>query len=67
MCLVVIYLLVSFSLFAQQSTFYVSSTGSDDTGDGSIGNPYQSVQFALNQTSNNDTVILIKRRHLPFG
>jgi hypothetical protein len=28
---------------------YVSSTGNDSTGDGSVGNPYQSIQHAINQ------------------
>lgn len=32
---------------AQSAQYYVSSTGSDDTGDGSLDNPWQSIQKAM--------------------
>lgn len=33
---------------ASATTFYVATTGSDTTGDGSVGNPWQTIQFAFN-------------------
>ncbi len=52
-------LLLLANIFATaQNVIYVSPTGSDETGNGSIENPYATVQYALNQTQDNDTVIL---------
>ncbi len=41
-----------------QNSIYVAVNGNDNTGDGSISNPYATVQYALNQSSDNDTIIL---------
>lgn len=35
---------------------YVKTTGSDETGDGSFGNPYLTIQKGIDQASNEDTV-----------
>ncbi len=39
-----------------QSTWYVSTTGNDTTGDGSSGNPWRTIQYAVDQATNGDTV-----------
>ena len=36
-------------LFSADTTFYVSQTGSDTTGDGSVGNPWLTIQHAVNE------------------
>lgn len=55
-------LLLSMSLqttTAQVDTFYVdAATGSDITGDGSAGQPWQSIQHAANQVGPGDTVLI---------
>ena len=38
------------------STYYVSPTGNDTTGDGSSGNPWQHIYYAVTQTSDGDTI-----------
>ena len=44
---------------AQIDTFYVDAgTGSDTTGDGSDGKPWQSIQHAANQVGPGDTVLI---------
>jgi len=37
-------------------TWYVATTGSDVTGDGTSGNPYATIQHAVDQSNSNDTV-----------
>jgi hypothetical protein len=37
---------------------YVSTSGYDSTGDGSVGNPYQTAQYALDIAMHRDTIIL---------
>ena len=41
---------------AAAETYYVATTGSDTTGDGSAGNPWATIQYAINQSSSGDTV-----------
>ena len=41
---------------AQASTIYVNKSGSDVTGDGSAGNPFATIQFAINSATSGDTV-----------
>lgn len=54
---VVLFLITAATSFGQ-SNWYVSSTGSDGSGDGSIGNPWATIQFAINNGSvvNGDTI-----------
>jgi parallel beta-helix repeat protein len=40
------------------STWYVATTGSDSTGDGSEGTPWQTIQHAIDQSSAGDTIIV---------
>jgi len=37
-------------------TYYVATTGSDATGDGSAGNPWATIQYAIDQTTSGDTI-----------
>ena len=39
-------------------TWHVSTTGSDAVGDGSEGNPFATIQMAVNNASNSDTVFI---------
>ena len=43
---------------AQIGLIYVSTSGSDVTGDGSEGNPYATIQHGINQASGSDTVLV---------
>lgn len=43
---------------AQSATYYVATTGSNSTGDGSVGNPWLTVQYAWAQCSPNDTILV---------
>jgi len=54
----IIVLILSVFFANAQNTIYVATTGDDNSGDGSISNPYGTIQYALNQTSDNDTVVL---------
>ncbi|MBL7074739.1 T9SS type A sorting domain-containing protein [candidate division KSB1 bacterium] len=38
--------------------WYVSITGSDETGDGSESNPFATIQYAINSATNRDTVLV---------
>ena len=39
------------------TTYYVSNTGSDDTGDGSDSNPWQTIQHAIDQVASGDNIV----------
>ncbi len=41
-----------------QSTFYVATSGSDSTGDGSSGNPWATIEFAVDQVQDTDTILV---------
>src|SRR3982750_2021447 len=41
------FMFLSASVAVQAINYYVSTTGSDITGDGSSGNPWQTIQFAV--------------------
>jgi len=43
---------------ARSTDYYVSTTGSDLTGDGSAGNPWATIQHAIAQVSDTDTIHL---------
>ena len=43
---------------AAAGTFYVSTSGSDNLGDGSSGSPWASIQYALTQVSDNSTILV---------
>ena len=60
--LLVISLIPAFSPSIKASPFnwYVSPTGSDSSGDGSYGNPYGSIQKAMNRSSNGDIINMRK-------
>jgi len=38
------------------TTYYVSTTGDDDTGNGTAGNPWRTIQYAIGQVSPDDTI-----------
>ena len=40
------------------TTYYVSTTGDDDTGDGTVGNPWQTIQYAVGQVASGDTIMV---------
>jgi hypothetical protein len=40
------------------TTYYVSTTGSDDTGDGSYSNPWKTIQHAVGQVASGDTIMV---------
>jgi len=40
------------------TTYYVSTTGSDETGDGSYSNPWKTIQHAVGQVSSGDTIMV---------
>ena len=40
------------------TTYYVSNTGSDDTGDGSDSNPWKTIQHAVGQVASGDTIVV---------
>jgi len=44
--------------FGFATTLHVATTGSDDTGDGSINSPFATIQKAVNNASNDDTVFV---------
>jgi len=39
-------------------TWHVAETGNDTTGDGSSGSPYETIQYAINQSVDGDTVLV---------
>ena len=41
-----------------QNTYHVSTTGSDTTGDGSEGNPWRTIGYAIGPASDGDTIIV---------
>jgi hypothetical protein len=43
---------------AQGQTYYVDSSGSDDTGDGSLDNPWRTIPYAATQVMAGDTVLI---------
>jgi len=47
----------SFPLYSQ-NTIYVSTSGNDNSGNGTINNPFETLQAALDISSDNDTIIL---------
>jgi parallel beta-helix repeat protein len=49
-------LAVAVPLGASSNVYYVATTGSDTTGDGSAGNPWATIGYALNQTVCGDTI-----------
>lgn len=48
---------VPFPVYPNRTTWHVSTTGSDETGDGSPGAPFATFQHAINQTTPVDSVI----------
>ncbi len=53
-----LFLFLAQGLFAQD--FYVSTTGSDSTGDGSLGNPWATITNALDNAPDDGSVILVQ-------
>ena len=53
----ILFLILSFNFLICQ-VIYVSTTGSDDNGDGSENNPYATIQTAVNNASNSDTIFI---------
>lgn len=50
--------LVSVQIVSAGSDIYVSTTGNDATGDGSIGTPYKSIWKAINESGTGDDIIV---------
>lgn len=44
------------NVLAASYAWYVSAGGSDTTGNGSTGNPWESIQYAINQAADGDTI-----------
>ena len=51
--------LILFAATLQAAEYFVSLDGSDETGDGSEGNPYGSIGYATDVVSSNDTVTVM--------
>jgi hypothetical protein len=49
------------------TVWYVATTGSDSTGNGSIEDPFQTIQRAINATRDGDTVIVLEGRYAGPG
>jgi len=47
-------------------TYYVSTTGSDTTGDGSSGNPWATIQKGVDTIANGDTIIVTNGNYAGF-
>ena len=54
----VVTLVLALSGLAQAATYYVATTGSDTTGDGSEGTPWLTITHALTNVVDNDTIIV---------
>jgi hypothetical protein len=59
--LLVIFTLLFAAMNTWAATWYVATTGSNTTGDGSSGNPWQTIQFAINNGSvaNSDIIMVV--------
>lgn len=78
-CLIVIFIVASFSFSAQaaekkkisasaaQRVWYVSITGSDLNGNGSIENAIHTIQRAIDTANNGDTVVVMEGRYTGPG
>ena len=49
-------LIILFSSISFATNIHVATTGSDDTGDGTEGNPYATIQKGVDNSANDDTV-----------
>ncbi|KAJ5066752.1 hypothetical protein M0811_03096 [Anaeramoeba ignava] len=49
-----------FFILVNSTVIYVSNSGSDSTGNGSISNPYQTINFAINKSTNYDHIQIDK-------
>lgn len=54
----ILYIVLFFSQSIFGNTYYVSTTGDDDTGDGSVGNPWATVVYAHSQITGGDTLYM---------
>ncbi len=61
-----VWMFFSHSLYAL-STVYVSPTGNNDTGDGTIGNPYATIKKGIIQVDAGGTVILLEGTYTGSG
>jgi hypothetical protein len=48
------------------TTYYVSTTGDDGTGDGTAGNPWRTIQHAVSQVSSGDTIMVAAGEYEAF-
>lgn len=53
-----IYILLLLPVYLFGSTYYVATDGDDTTGDGSIGNPWETVQKGFDETGTGDTLYI---------
>ena len=51
-------LLILFSSFSFATTIHVAITGSDDSGDGTVANPYANIQHGIDAASDGDTILV---------
>ncbi len=68
--LVSVILLLSVASSATAARWYVATSGSDAAGDGSLGNPYASIGFAITQAATHDTVWVgagVYQENISFG
>jgi hypothetical protein len=56
--LVLVFAVPSTPVGAQGKTYYVDPSGSDDTGDGSLGNPWRTIRHAAAQVAVGDMVLI---------
>ncbi len=48
------------------TTYYVSTTGDDDIGDGTVGNPWRTIQEAVDHAGSGDTIVLAAGQYDAF-
>jgi hypothetical protein len=49
-----------------ETTYYVSTTGDDDTGDGTVGNPWRTIQKAIDNVEGGDTIMAAEGEYDAF-
>jgi parallel beta-helix repeat protein len=54
----VVLFFAAFTAVASADTYYVATTGDDGIGDGSSGNPWRTIQHAVNTITEGDTIIV---------
>jgi len=60
LCVVLLMLLISLQVSVFADTIYVSTIGSDDTGNGTQANPYATIQKGVDEAVDGDTVVVAR-------